>query len=75
MLTHRIRLPDGTEIEFFASDDATFQEQFGNFGPFEQMQSFANFQRYQQAHRRKHRASKTTTQAKKRQRLARRKHR
>lgn len=36
-LTHRITLPDGTAIEFFASDDATFQENFGNFEEFRKM--------------------------------------
>ncbi len=33
MLSHKIRLPDGTEIEFFASDEALFKEKFGNLLP------------------------------------------
>ncbi|VTU07409.1 Uncharacterised protein [Actinobacillus indolicus] len=46
MITHRITLPDGTEIEFFASDEALFQEKFGNFEHFKEMQNTDEFRRF-----------------------------
>ncbi|OOH88709.1 hypothetical protein BMT54_08380 [Pasteurellaceae bacterium 15-036681] len=29
MITHKVTLPDGTEIEFFATDPQTFSQAFG----------------------------------------------
>lgn len=83
MLTHKIKLPDGTEIEFFATDEAVFQEKFGELNPLQPMQSIAGFKRYQRLQQQfveqftatKHKAKKSSKQARKRQKQARRKQR
>lgn len=33
MITHLVTLPDGTKIEFFASDAKTFSNVFGDVAP------------------------------------------
>lgn len=83
MITHRIKLPDGTEIEFFASDEALFQEKFGNFEHINEMQNADEFRRFKclfkmaesESRATKHKAPKAIKQARKRQKQARRKQR
>lgn len=83
MITHRITLPDGTEIEFFASDEALFQEKFGNFEHFKEMQNADEFRRFKhllkmaedENRATKHKAPKSVKQARKRQKQARKKQR
>ncbi|MDD0823104.1 hypothetical protein PTQ27_01270 [Mannheimia sp. AT1] len=71
MLTHRIKLPDGTEIEFFAdTDPETFseiQQEMENL----HIPTYAEFI----AQQRRKKANKAIKQARKRQKLARRKQR
>lgn len=83
MLTHRIKLPDGTEIEFFASDEALFQEKFGDLEHIDEMQNVDEFRRFKhlfkmaesESRATKHKAPKSVKQARKSQKQARRKQR
>ncbi len=64
MLTHRIKLPDGTEIEFFASNE----ELFNAFSPFPPSFQYENKIAKFEKQKAKKMARKRQKQARKKQR-------
>ncbi|WP_209026257.1 hypothetical protein [Mannheimia haemolytica] len=72
MLTHRIKLPDGTEIEFFAETD---QETFAEIQKELDDLKLPTFAEFIAQERKKHKAKQAVKKARKNAKLARAKNR